>query len=77
MPKTHDLLELSLLIQMRTGSEPLQHGLRVLTQYAVATRYPGEEPPTAREAVAAVGYAHEVLEFVRRTLGCANPGEDG
>lgn len=40
--------------------------------YAVATRYPGEEPPTAREAAAAVDYAREVLQFVQRTQmrGC-------
>jgi HEPN domain-containing protein len=68
-PKTHDLLMLSnlcsnagVLIEVDTKL------LSILTDYAVRTRYPGEEP-TVADAKEAVGIAKLIRSFARSFLG--------
>ena len=69
IPKTHDLLSLSALIAQRGGAQPPVRGLRPLNQHAVTTRYPDEAPPTHAEAAEAVGFAQELVAFVRAAVG--------
>lgn len=68
-PKTHDLLLLNnlcssngILLEMDA-----KH-LNTLTDYAVRTRYPGEDP-TAEDAKEAIELAKLVRNFARRFLG--------
>jgi HEPN domain-containing protein len=74
-PKTHDLGYLIELLE-RAGillPEELQL-VKVLTDYAVGTRYPGNyDPVTVEEYRAAAGLAGELLAWVRRELGLAAP----
>lgn len=68
-PKTHDLLLLNnlcssngILLEMDA-----KH-LNTLTDYAVRTRYPGEDP-TAEDAKEAIELAKLVRNFARKFLG--------
>ena len=68
-PKTHDLLLLNnlcssngILLEM-----DVKH-LNSLTDYAVRTRYPGEDP-TAEDAKEAIELAKLVRNFARKFLG--------
>jgi HEPN domain-containing protein len=68
-PKTHDLLMLSNLCSSNgilLEIDP-KH-LNTLTDYAVRTRYPGNDP-TAEDAKEAIELAKMVRSFARRFLG--------
>ena len=68
-PKTHDLLMLNNLC---SGAglflEINPKHLNTLTDYAVRTRYPGEEP-TLEEAKEAYGHAKVVRDLAQKLLG--------
>lgn len=60
-PRTHDLMELLLLIPKAVGLELTLADLGQLNRYAVESRYPGEwEPISQLEAEAAVHIAQTV-----------------
>ncbi len=68
-PKTHDLLMLNSLCEQQgilTGFSPRL--LTLLSDYAVISRYPGNEP-TSEEAREAVEIARGVRTFARGWLG--------
>ena len=63
-PKTHDLRRLfQLCVQRDPTIDPLREA-DWLTQFAVATRYPGEPQPPQRHALEAVELADKVLAHV-------------
>jgi HEPN domain-containing protein len=67
-PKTHDLLVLSELCQTIGITVPTSaRQLHILSDYAVWTRYPGEDP-TVEDAQEAVNIAREVRRFARHYL---------
>ncbi len=68
IPRTHDLLSLSRLLQRWGREQPPQYSLMALNQHAVAARYPNEVPPTEDEAAQALSFAEELLDFVRRSV---------
>jgi HEPN domain-containing protein len=68
-PKTHDLSTLNLLcnqVGILTGFSPA--ALTILTDHAVASRYPGDEP-TVEDAKESVEIAKSVRKFARSFLG--------
>jgi len=68
-PKTHDLPTLNSLCEKNgilTGFSPQL--LTLLTDHAVASRYPGEEP-TVEEARRSLEIAKTVRRFARKWLG--------
>jgi HEPN domain-containing protein len=68
-PRTHDLATLNSLCEQNgilTGFSPRL--LTLLSEYAVASRYPGNEP-TLEEAREAVEIARVVRAFARQWLG--------
>ncbi len=68
-PKTHDLAALNSLCEQHgilTGFSPQL--LTLLTDHAVAARYPGQEP-TLEEARQSLEIAKSVRKFVRKWLG--------
>ncbi len=68
-PRTHDLPTLNTLCEqagIQTGLSPGR--LTILSDYAVATRYPGAEP-SMEEAREAIAIARSVRAFARRQLG--------
>ncbi|RME80971.1 MAG: HEPN domain-containing protein [Caldilineae bacterium] len=68
-PRTHDLATLASLCEQHgilTGFLP--RSLTLLSEYAVAARYPGNEP-TPDEAREAIEIARSVRAFVRKWLG--------
>lgn len=68
-PKIHKLVELADLLAGQGIFVPLDGPrLEKLTEYAVATRYPGAEP-TVEEARGALDMARAVRRFVRRLIG--------
>ena len=68
-PKTHDLLMLSnLCSSVGLLLEINPKYLNTLADYAVRTRYPGEEP-TLGEAKEALGHAKLVRSLARNLLG--------
>lgn len=68
-PKTHDLLMLSnLCSNAGVFVEVDTKLLSILTDYAVRTRYPGEEP-TVADAKEAVDIAKLIRSFARSYLG--------
>src|SRR3990172_1970292 len=68
-PKTHDLLMLNNLCSSAgLFLEINPKHLNTLTDYAVRTRYPGEEP-TLEEAKEALGHAKIVRGLARALLG--------
>jgi HEPN domain-containing protein len=69
IPRTHDLLHLNSLIVERGGPQLPRNSLRVLSQHAVASRYPEIELPTDREAAQARQLAEEVVNQVRQAVG--------
>jgi HEPN domain-containing protein len=69
VPKTHDLIALQkLLLPHHPGLRELRRGLAFLTDFAVATRYPGDHA-TKRQALAAQRWAAAVRLACRRILG--------
>ncbi len=68
-PKTHDLPTLNVLCNnagILTGFSPAQ--LTILTDHAVASRYPGDAP-TIDDAKESVEIAKSVRRFARKFLG--------
>jgi HEPN domain-containing protein len=68
-PKTHDLVQLHTLGAQAGVLAPFElQDLSMLSDHAVRTRYPGEEP-TVDEAREALGTARAVRRFARQLLG--------
>jgi HEPN domain-containing protein len=69
VPKTHDLEGvLGLLLPHHPTLRSLRRGLDFLTQFAVDTRYPGENA-TKRQAEAALRWEDRVRTAARHLLG--------
>lgn len=69
VPKIHNLDEiLSVLLPHHASLRPLRRGLIFLTDFAVGTRYPGENA-SKRQAVAALRWADRVRDACRSILG--------
>lgn len=67
-PKTHDLLVLRDLVEKTGIKVPIEaKQLQILSDYAVWTRYPGEDP-TADDAIESLEIAKQVRRFARRLL---------
>lgn len=68
-PKTHDLLTLnSLCTQAGILTEFSPEALTILTDHAVASRYPGEEP-SKTDAKESLKTAKAIRKFARAFLG--------
>ncbi|MFZ5822463.1 MAG: HEPN domain-containing protein [Chloroflexota bacterium] len=68
-PKTHDLSSLNVLCDQAgilTGFSPAR--LTILTDHAVASRYPGNEP-TIEDAKESIEIANSIRKFARSFLG--------
>jgi HEPN domain-containing protein len=73
VPKTHDLIRLvKLLLPQHPRLRGLQRGLEFLTDFAVDTRYPGDNA-TKRQATSAERWAGKVREACRQILGLCPP----
>jgi HEPN domain-containing protein len=69
IPRTHILSDLlTLLIPHHPGLRSLQRGLKLLTRFAVGSRYPGESA-SKRQAVAALRWAGQVRGAASTLLG--------
>lgn len=69
-PRTHDIGVLVEQVEAIALVPPSLRAAASLTEYAVATRYPGDaEPVTPRDLAAALSHARAVLEAVRRQIG--------
>ena len=69
IPRTHNLEDLlSLLVADHPELRPLRRGLIFLSDFAVETRYPGENA-NKRQAVAAMRWATKMRATVRLLLG--------
>ena len=69
IPRTHNLEDLlSLLLPHHPGLRSLRRGLIFLTDFAVETRYPGENA-NKRQAEAAMRWATKVRTTARLLLG--------
>jgi HEPN domain-containing protein len=69
VPKTHDLIALrKLLLPHHPKLRGLRRGLEFLTDFAVDTRYPGDNA-TKRQAIAAERWASAVRQACRQILG--------
>jgi HEPN domain-containing protein len=74
IPKTHNLDDLlGLLSPHHPSLRSLRRGLIFLTDFAVETRYPGDNA-TKRQAVAALRWAGKVRASCRGLLGLRAPG---
>lgn len=75
-PRTHDLPTLNTLCEQAGIATSLSpRDLTLLSQYAVAARYPGNEP-TLDEAREAIAIAKTIRRFVRRRLGLFKRSRD-
>jgi HEPN domain-containing protein len=73
VPKTHDLVRLvRLLLPQYPTLRGLLRGLEFLTDFAVDTRYPGDNA-TKRQATSAERWAGKVREACRQILGIRSP----
>jgi HEPN domain-containing protein len=73
VPKTHDLDDLlDLLLPHHPTLRSLRRGLKFLTDFAVATRYPGRNA-SKREAEAALRWEDQVRTEARSLLGIRSP----
>lgn len=69
IPKTHDFEDLlALLLPYHPTLRTLRRGLKFLSNFAVAVRYPGEDA-TRRQAEAALRWAGRVRDACRTLLG--------
>jgi HEPN domain-containing protein len=69
VPKTHDLEQLRVKLHPHHPSLlSLRRGLGFLTNFAIATRYPGDNA-TKRQATSALRWAERVRALVRALLG--------
>jgi HEPN domain-containing protein len=67
--KTHDLDKLRITLKRyHSGLSSLWRGLRFLTEFAVDTRYPGDNA-SKRQAAAALRWAERVRAAARTILG--------
>jgi len=72
-PKTHDLVRLlRLVLTVEPLWESLQDVLKMLTEYAVELRYPGDYA-TASEVRRALATCRTVRQLVRQSLGLELP----
>jgi HEPN domain-containing protein len=73
IPKTHELEKLLiLLVPHHEGLRSERRGLRFLTDFAVAPRYPGNSA-SKRKAASAMRWAGRAREACRRFLGIRPP----
>ena len=73
VPKTHNLDSLAaLLLPHYSDLKSVRRGMPVLTRFAVAVRYPGDNA-TKRQAMSAVRWAGRVRTICRRLLGLREP----
>lgn len=72
IPKTHHLDDLLALLPHHATLRAFRRGLIFLTDFAVGTRYPGEDA-SKRQASAALRWATKVREASRRILGIRPP----
>ena len=73
VPRTHILEDLVHdLLPFHPSLRSLRRGMRFLTRFAVATRYPGKDA-TKQQAVSALRWAGKVREAARDLLG-VRPG---
>lgn len=73
VPKTHNLDDvLSLLLPHHASLRSLRRGLIFLTDFAVGTRYPGENA-SKRQAASAFRWAGRVRDACRTLLGVRPP----
>ncbi len=69
VPKTHDLAKLlTALLPKHPSLRPLRPGLHFLSDFAVDTRYPGNNT-TKRQALSALRWADRVRAAARALLG--------
>jgi HEPN domain-containing protein len=69
IPRTHNLDDVvNLLLPHYPDLRSLRRGLIFLTDFAVETRYPGEDA-TKRQAVSALGWTQRVRDACRELLG--------
>jgi HEPN domain-containing protein len=69
IPKVHDLEPLlNLIVGHHPTLRPYRRGLAFLTEFAVDSRYPGNDP-TKRQALAALRWAGRVRKEARALLG--------
>jgi hypothetical protein len=69
VPRTHDLEEvLDLLLPSHPHLRSLRRGCKFLIQFAVNTRYPGDDA-TKRQVIAALRWAGRIREAARALLG--------
>lgn len=67
-PKTHDLIVLRDLVEKAGVQVPVEaRHLQILSDYAVWTRYPGEDP-SADDALESLEIAKQVRRFARKLL---------
>jgi HEPN domain-containing protein len=73
IPKTHDLDNLlMLLLSHHSSLRSLRRGLVFLTDFAVDTRYPGNNA-SKRQAASALRWAERVRTTARTLLGIPTP----
>ena len=73
IPKTHNLDDLySLILPHQSALRALRRGLIFLTDFAVGTRYPGQNA-SKRQAAAAWRWATKVRDTCRMILGVLPP----
>jgi HEPN domain-containing protein len=73
IPRTHVLHDLqSLLLPAYPTLRPMQRGMKFLTRFAVATRYPGDTA-TKRQAKSALRWAKTIRKAVYTHLGAKAP----
>ena len=69
IPRTHNLDDIgNVILPHQSGLSSLRRGLIFLTDFAVETRYPGENA-TKRQAVSALRWSERVRDACRRLLG--------
>jgi HEPN domain-containing protein len=72
-PKTHDLLQLlNLLLPTHTNLGSYRRGLKMLSRYAVDSRYPGFMA-NARQASASIRWMQRIRQDIRQCLGLPSP----
>jgi hypothetical protein len=77
IPKTHDLeLLLPNLISAHPSLKSIRRGAAFLSNFAVGTRYPGENA-SKRQAIAAVRWCDRTRSLARGFLGIPPPRRGG
>jgi HEPN domain-containing protein len=68
IPRTHDLYLLLTSLKGHVRTQGLRRGAIFLTQFAVVTRYPGDDA-TSRQAKAALRWARRFRKLARDEFG--------